>query len=117
MNTLNKNISVMGLLAVAAMSANAAEVVPIHYVNNFDVQSDQVVMSADGASWKVSHGCDLFVETASEVKVRPAHKTHPMPHRMNRLGVWDSLVITVDGTKHVCQVEAIERAMPVVAAN
>ena len=117
MKVFNKKNAVIGLLAATAMSATASEVVPIHYINSFDVQASQVVMSAEKASWKVAHSCDLFVESASEVKVRPAHKTHPMPHRMNRVATYDSLVITVDGKKHVCQVEGIERTTPTLAAN
>ena len=117
MNNTKQKLLGIGLLATASLSANAADVVPIHYINSFDVQANRVVMSAEGASWNVSHQCELYVEAAQEVKVRPAHKTHPLPHRMNRVGVWDSLVITVDGKKHTCQIEDIQRAPATYAAN
>jgi hypothetical protein len=32
-----------------------------------------------------------------------------LPHRMNRLGTWDSLVITVDGRKNICKVNGIDK--------
>jgi len=119
MTIIKQTLIALGLSAAGTLSmiAGATEVVPINYINSFDVHANRVVMTAENASWNVSHGCELYVESAAEVKVRPAHKTHAMPHRMNRVGVWDSLVITVDGKKHVCQIEDIQKVAPTYAAN
>jgi len=77
----------------------------LRYISSLDIFAQEVTMSTEDQSWVVTHDCNLYMSNSSEVSVRPAHKTHMLPHRMNRLGTWDSLVITVDGRKKHLQSE------------
>jgi hypothetical protein len=102
--------TLLALLAATALSAQAGnEVVPLRHISSLDIFAQEVTMSTEDQSWVVTHDCNLYMSNSSEVSVRPAHKTHMLPHRMNRLGTWDSLVITVDGRKNVCKVNAIDK--------
>lgn len=99
-----------GLLLALSTSVHATdEVIPLRYVDSVDVNASGVILTAGDTTWRVMHTCELSLQTTSKINVRPAHKTSMLPHRMNRLGQWDSLVITVDDQKQVCDVEGIER--------
>ena len=104
-----------GLLLALNTSVHANDVVPLRYVDSVDVEPTRVVLIAGDNTWRVLHSCQLFLQATSKINVRPAHKTPMLPHRMNRLGSWDSLVITVDDHKQVCSVEAIEKVSDSIA--
>lgn len=109
---------IIGLLATTALSAVAADdIVPLKYINSVDIYAQSITMSVDEHSWAVTHSCNLYMGDASDVSVRPAHKTPMLPHRMNRLGPWDSLVITVDGKKNVCDIQSINKVNTQIAAR
>ena len=99
-----------GLFLALSTSVHATdEVVPLRYVDSVDLTPSGVILTAGDNTWRVTHSCQLYVQDTSKINVRPAHKTPMLPHRMNRLGGWDSLVITVDDHKQVCSIEAIEK--------
>ena len=101
--------TIVTLAALVSAPAYASDVVPLNYIDSVDVTQYGVAMTAGDQTWQVTHGCDLSLSTESDITVRPAHKTAMMPHRMNRLGQWDSLVISVDGQAQTCPVDSIRR--------
>lgn len=101
--------TIVALAALISAPTHATNSVPLNYVDSVDVTQYGVAMTAGTQTWQVTHGCDLSPSTESKITVRPAHKTAMMPHRMNRLGQWDSLVISVDGKAQTCAIDSIHR--------
>ena len=101
--------TIVALAALISAPTHATNTVPLNYIDSVDVTQYGVAMTATTQTWLVTHGCDLPLGNESKITVRPAHKTAMMPHRMNRLGQWDSLVITVDGQAQTCAVDSIRR--------
>jgi hypothetical protein len=105
------------LIAASSTPAFAMDVIPLHHVDSIDVNPSSVAVTAGSQTWQVTHGCDLSLTDASEVQVRPAHKNVTMPHRMNRLGESDSLVITVNGHSQTCAIDTIKTIDGSLAVN
>ena len=101
--------TVVALAALVSAPTYATDVVPLNYIDSIDVNQYGVAMTAGSHTWQITHGCDLPLSETSKIDVRPAHKTAMMPHRMNRLGQWDALVISVDGQSQTCGIDNIRK--------
>lgn len=88
-------------VALLAVSLGAqANTVPTRDVSEVQVSNNHIIFVTPKTDYKVTHDCQLYLSEKSSVQIRP---------RSSRsLSVTNSLVITVDGNKRVCDIEQIE---------
>lgn len=94
-----KNIA-LALLASVILTANAEEI-PQYEIKTVEVTNKNIIFNSRKTSWKVVHDCSLYLNHKSIVGIEPLG-------RSRKLTSSDSLIITVDGNKSICDIEHIE---------
>jgi hypothetical protein len=94
-----KNIA-MALLASVILTASAEEI-PHRQIDSAQIASTNIIFKSRKTSWRVVHSCDLYITNESTVDITPLQ-------RSRNIGSSDSLVITVDGNRTICDIKNIQ---------
>lgn len=91
----------IALFAAIIMTANAEEI-PHRLVDGAVIAPSGIILSSQHTEWRVIHECNLAITRQSLVSIKPAGRTRV-------LAAGESLLVVVDGERHVCDIRRIDR--------